>query len=151
MSKNFIFRDAAISDVDKIITPLNKEPMLQSIGGQEYSKRELEEIINDKEMNIVLIADNEKGMAGFIMGDLIKRRDFSYADFTAGYVFEEYRRFGLMKKLISSFEEKAKERGCVYVHGSIRIKNYNAQKCLKKTGYNFGNRFIHIPKYIGTE
>lgn len=101
-------------------------------------KNYFKDCFNRSGRSILLIAEEEGGIVGFLKLNIEKLQKFFkekrvvYLD--DGYVIREYRKRGVMQKLIEEAEVVARKKKIKWLKGRIYVFNEPAQKMAKSVG-----------------
>ena len=144
--ENIIIRRATINDVNYIqnlnneLFKLEKEkydttlvlnwPLTQE--GKEY----FEELINNQYVIVVAIENN---IIGYLAGSINKKCSYEaiqYGEINNMFIKEEYRRYGIGRKLINSFKDYCRSNNINNLKVVATSKNRNAIDFYKKNGFD---------------
>jgi N-acetylglutamate synthase-like GNAT family acetyltransferase len=132
-------RAANLGDLPACVE-LAKVPELSTPTGKSPSLKWLEGIVKEKQ--IFLIAEDKGVIIGFRMGERIAS-DFAIAHLIV--VRKDYRRKGVGKMLVKSFEDECKKRNLrgivTYAHKEKKVLDF-----FKKNNYNLGQTVVECNK-----
>lgn len=117
------------------------------------SKKDFENIINDKKQIIFICRNDEVGSVGFSMGsirkDHVEGSKTSLVGYVEGlYVRPSWRHKGVATNLVRLIEKWSKEKGCSEIGSDAELENINSQKFHKKIGFKEVNRTVSFIKKI---
>ena len=140
-------RKGKISDARKIFNFLGSAPELHaSKSNQDYDLKFVKSILNDKQSSIVIIAEEDKEIVGFIIGLLWpKIREAFTLDL---FIRPEFRQRGIATKLNNEYERMLKEKDYNWITSFVLTNNFKMQKLKSKLNYKRGKKFIFYSKEI---
>jgi N-acetylglutamate synthase-like GNAT family acetyltransferase len=141
-------RKADIKDSKEILNLLVKTPELQ--GSEEvdslYTEEYVIDTINDKDMNLVLIAEENNKVIGMIMAEIWLKKKYS---FLTNFVVDlDYRKKGIGKQIYNEYENICKELELKNIVALIHKTNVIMQKFCKSKGYNKGHEMYYYDKEL---
>ena len=141
-------RVAKTKDWREILKFLRETPELQGSGRKvdpEYTKDYVVDSINNKNENIVLVAEEDK-IIGLLTAEIFKKKRFSYlTDFA---IKQEYRKKGIGKSLYQEFEKMLKKNKIITVAGITKTSNKAMHKLLKSQRIDIGEKFYFFVKSL---
>ncbi len=139
-----IAKEADFQILWKILT---ETPELQSDAtGNTYDKDWLKAVIKYDKENLVLIAEENNVVQGFLIA-----HHFSTVKQTILndiFVFPKFRGEGIATKLVEECEKQAKKMKFKYITQIVRIDNKKMQKFNEKIEYKKGNAFYFYEKRL---
>jgi N-acetylglutamate synthase-like GNAT family acetyltransferase len=141
-------RKADIKDSKEILNLLVKTPELQ--GSEEvdslYTEEYVIDTINDKDMNLVLIAEENNKVIGMIMAEIWLKKKYS---FLTNFVVDlDYRKKGIGKQIYNEYENICKELELKNIVALIHKTNVIMQKFCESKGYNKGHEMYYYDKEL---
>lgn len=140
-------RKGKISDLKELLKFLNETPELQSSKGEKtYTRAWVKDSLTDKDRNLVLIAEENNKIIGFLIAELWKKKKSSF--FADIFVKPEYRKQGIATKLKDKYEKICKKLGLKTIVGLVLVTNKKMYKLMEKRGYKRGNKFYFYEKRL---
>jgi len=108
----------------------------------------VEESLKTNENEIVCVADvgavDESKLIGYCCGQIVRSMSRSYnsGDITDLFVIEEYRGYGVGRRLLARIENEFQKRGVSHLHISTGKENRAAQTLYRSCGYKETTEFI---------
>ena len=138
-------RKGQLKDFKELIRVLNNTPQLQDYkDGRCYSEEWVKASIRDQPHNLVLVADDNGKIGGFLLAEFWKNK--SFAEMVDLYVKQEYRQRGIATLLVNEFEKVCMERKVTSISALVLVTNKRMQNFMKKKEYKKGNRFYFFGK-----
>lgn len=113
---------------------------------------EMNEIINDPETQLVLVAAERRRLIGFLEVSIRHFAEDCETDnvgyLEGWYVEPEFRRSGVGRSLVASAEGWAKDCGCIEMASDAEIGNAESLAAHNQLGYAETSRLIHFRKEI---
>jgi len=109
-----------------------------------YSKRELRKIIKSKNNFIMIIAEKNSRVIGFIL--FRATVDYAYIDNIA--IIPEFRHKGIVTLLIKKCIDIIKRYKITYIFTSVRLDYQKPKRFWKKMGFREGYKFIWMEKFL---
>jgi ribosomal protein S18 acetylase RimI-like enzyme len=123
-------RKGKFSDVNEIFSIINKTPDLQA---EPVTKKSIKAAIKDKKGNLVLIAEEGKEFAGFLMAEMPSNGNYSYL---AGmYIKPKFRGRGISTELMNNYEKICGQKNLNSITAAVHATNKKMQKIVGKKGY----------------
>lgn len=129
-------------NVDMLLTKLIRDEGInydKNINENYEVKDFYKKYLNEENMIILVAVDKEEQIKGYLFGFIENNGDVykqCVAKIDAIYVEQLYRRKGIAKELINSFEEWCKVRQVAYVEIGVCKENEIAYKSYKKMGFD---------------
>lgn len=150
MADEVTIRNGRLEDSKTLQTYINSDSMLEGYEGElPTSLESIEKTLSSPDSELVLVAEKEGQVAGFVMGYVYPEDKRAYCSFL--YVAPQHRRNGIARKLFESFQEGVSRRGCVSMTGLVNHSNINIQVMLAKLGWKEGNDFKCFYKELGEQ
>jgi len=142
-----IIRKGKISDLKELLKLLNSTPELQSTAeGQTYPLQFVKGTLTGKDRNLVLIAEENKKLIGFLTAELWKDKKYSYL--TDIFVKVEYQKKGVASKLMKEYEKICKKYKMDFIVGSVMVSNKKMQNFVEKLNYKKGHKVYLYEKKL---
>jgi ribosomal protein S18 acetylase RimI-like enzyme len=144
--QKIIIRKGKLTDAKELLRLMNSSPELQSSpDGNTYTPRWIKSSLTNP-INLVLIAEIDDEIDGFLMAELWKDRGNSYlADI---YIKPEFRKQGLSTMLQKEFEKICKENNISHIFLLTLTTNKRMQKHIEKKHYKKGNKMFIYEKNL---
>lgn len=141
-------RRATLKDAAQLHLILNNTSELRGIkDGEEYPMYWVKGAIRDKKNFMVLIAENNNKMRGFLI--TLITPSVRQGIIVDAYVDPLQRSKGIATALMTHFERMAKQKGLDWIIGLIEKNNMASQRLFKKLGYDKGETLHFYRKIIG--
>jgi ribosomal-protein-alanine N-acetyltransferase len=124
MTYQIIFRECSYKDLDEIFQ-IEKE----AFGGDSYSMRILEYLLNNAD--VFLVAEADEQVVGYICGEYLFKR----GHIISLAIKRGYRGRGIGKELLNMFVRSAVIRGIEEVYLEVSIENVDAINFYRKMGF----------------
>ena len=143
-------RRGQLKDANQILRMLKDTSELQGMSnGMEeplYSKEYVKDYITNRQMNLVLVAEENDKIIGFILAEMWMKKKFSYlADML---IVKEARGKGVGRKLYCFYEQYCKKNGLKNIAALVQTKNKGMHEFCKKIGLIRGERLYQYEKEI---
>jgi ribosomal protein S18 acetylase RimI-like enzyme len=140
-----IIRKGKLSDSDELLKLLNATPELQpSWEGTLYTRNWVRATLGGKKEDLVLIAEENGKIAGFLMAEMWGKKNHSFLDDL--FVRAEYRKKKIATKLMDEYERICKKEKLKNIMLLTLTTNRRMQKFIEKRGYKKGNKFYIYEK-----
>jgi GNAT superfamily N-acetyltransferase len=145
ISGPFHIRPAGSQDIEQLCG-LASELLahIRAEGNTEDARRVFEHTINSPAKQLVMVAENERGLCGYAYASYRWRAEFcgETMDIVALFVGEEWRSHGLGGHLITSLLENARQRGIRRVTAEVQPGNFAIQRTLESSGFDLERRTL---------
>lgn len=115
-------------------------------------KREMFDIIEHPEAELILVAESEGRLVGFLEASIrpfVEDCETDNVGYLEGwYVVPEFRRAGVGRALVRAAEQWAKERGCSEMASDAEIGNERSLAAHLSLGYIETSRLVHLKKEL---
>jgi len=141
-------RNAEPKDAKQILDLLLRTPELQGSGEMDavYSKEYVLDCIEDKKMNLVLIAEEDARMVGLLIAETWDKKKYSFlVNFV---VLPDFRSKGIGRELYSNYEERCKKQGLKMIVALVQKTNKRMQEFCQRKGYKKGHEVFFYEKEI---
>lgn len=133
-------RKGKLKDLKKIIKLLNKTPELSSgVGNKTYSNEWVSSCLKDKSRDLVLVAEDNGKLVGFLMAEIWKSKRYSFLSDV--FIARRYRNKGVASELVNLYEKECKKKRINKLLMLALVKNSKIHKFLKKRHYKQGEIF----------
>jgi len=140
-------RKGKISDLKRLMKFLNETPELSAgMAGETYSEEWVRSCLTDKKMNLVLIAEYNREIIGFLMAEMWRGKKYSFTSDI--FVKPEYRRQRIATKLKEEHERICKNQGIKKILGLVLATNKKMHKFMEKDHYKRGSAFYLYEKRL---
>ena len=141
-------RNAHLKDEKEILGLLIRTPELQGYGEIDaiYSEDYVIDCIKDKEMNLVLVVEEDNKMVGLLIAEIWDKKGYSFLE--TFVVLPDYRSKGVGTKLYEFYEEYCKKSGLKIIVMLVQTSNKVMQQFCEKSGYKKGHDFYFYEKNI---
>jgi len=140
-------RKGKISDARKILNLLNSASELHaSKTNSDYDLSFVKAILKDKKSSIVLVCEENKKIAGFMIGLLWPKIQEAFTLDT--FVKLKFRKRGIATKLTKNYEQILRKKGYKWITSLVLIDNIKMQKLKSKLNYEKGKQFYCYFKEI---
>ena len=147
MFKMVKIRKGKISDAREILNFLKVTPELQ--GNQEggfYTKDFVLGALKYPDRDLVLIAEENKKMFGFLMAEILEYKKYSFlCDI---FVIPEFRKEGIASKLFLEYEKFCKNSKINAITAIVLVNNKKIHKWCRKMGIARGNKMYFYEKKL---
>ncbi|MGC2237619.1 MAG: aminoglycoside 6'-N-acetyltransferase [Pyrinomonadaceae bacterium] len=114
-------------------------------------KTEMLDIYEHNDSQLVLVAETENGnLIGFLEASIrpfVEDCHTDHVGYLEGwFVEEEYRRYGVGRRLVRSAESWARSKGCTEMASDSEIGNDLSLKAHLNLGYDETSRLVHLRK-----
>ena len=134
MGSKMKIRKGKISDLNELFNLLDSTPELQAHEeGGTYTKKWVKAVLTSKKRNLVLIAEENGKIAGFIIAHYLT--DVEESILSDIYVKADYRRKGIATKLLREYERISKKNNIKDVTELVLVTNKKMQQFTEKHGY----------------
>jgi ribosomal protein S18 acetylase RimI-like enzyme len=143
-----IVRKANLDDSKKILDLLIKTPELQGSDDVDslYTEEYVINTINDGNMNLVLVAEENDKIIGFLMSEIWINKKYS---FLTNFVVDfDYRKKGIGKNIYDEYEKICKDLELKNIVALIHKTNVIMQNFCEKKGYNKGHEMYYYEKEL---
>ncbi len=113
-----------------------------------HSKTDLREYIKNKKDDIILIAEMENKIIGFLYAKIIERHEGGWCVLDNLAVKKEHRRHGVGTKLLKELYKTMKKQKLHYAQLLVDVNHKKARKFWKKMGYAETRTFIWAEREI---
>lgn len=140
-------RRGELRDAKEILRLLNSTPELQ--GGENEGVYTLDFVkgsIKNKDRELVLVAEEEGKLIGFLTAELWKHKGYSF--FVDLFVKPEFRKKGVASQLYSKYESILKKLKIKTITGLVLVTNKRMLKWCKKHGLIIGNKMYFYEKRL---
>ena len=135
-------RNGTNSDIPELYEVLNNTLELRGYSeGEAYSHNWLKEVITDNKRNIVLVAQKNKILLGFLIAHVLAGRDILLNDL---YVKPDYRKVGIASMLMKKLENISKRIKSTLTIALTSLKNKKMQNLFEKYNYKKGHTFYYF-------
>jgi len=141
-------RKGKLKDLEELYKILNETPELYggNYEGEVYRKKEVKSILTNRKTDLVLIAEEDKKIVGFLIAEMSKKKESSYlADI---YVKPYYRKKGVASKLLEEYENICKKMNIEEIIGLTLKTNEKMHSFMEKNKYKRGKELIQFEKRI---
>jgi len=140
-------RRGKLSDLKELMKFLNDAPELSSGSAEEtYSKSYVKACLQDKNRDLVLIAEDRKKIIGFLMAELWQKKKNSF--FLDLFVVPEFRERGIANRLREEYENILKKLKIDHISCLVLLTNKKMQKHVEKRGFKRGHKFYYYEKEL---
>lgn len=141
-------RYAQLKDAKQILDLLVRTPELQGYGEMDavYSEDYVIDCIKDRKLNLVLVAEEGKKIAGLLIAEIWDKKRYSF--FVNFAVLPGYRSKGIGRKLYIMYEKHCKKHKLKTITALVQTGNKAMQKFCKKEGYKRGHKLYFYEKDI---
>ncbi|HQX57156.1 MAG TPA: GNAT family N-acetyltransferase [Pyrinomonadaceae bacterium] len=120
---------------------------------QEDHQREMMDILDHRDTQFVVVADNGHGqLAGFLEASIrpfVEDCESENVGYLEGwYVDKAYRRLGVGSRLVELAEKWARQRGCTEMASDAEIDNGPSLAAHDRLGYKETSRLVHLRKNL---
>jgi len=127
-------RKGNISDFDSLFRFLNETPELQAgEEGNTYTKEWVNAVLTDTERDLVLIAEENNKIIGFLMAELWPKKGYSF--FSDIFVVPEFRRKGVATKLLGEYEKIVRHQKMNRIMSWVLTNNKKMHNFMKNNGF----------------
>ena len=125
--------------------------LLWDESSDEEHKTEMLDIYEHTDSQLVLVAETENGnLIGFLEASIrpfVEDCHTDHVGYLEGwFVEEEYRRYGVGRRLVRSAESWARSKGCTEMASDSEIGNDLSLKAHLNLGYDETSRLVHLRK-----
>lgn len=125
--------------------------LLWDESSDEEHKTEMLDIYEHNDSQLVLVAETENGnLIGFLEASIrpfVEDCHTDHVGYLEGwFVEEEYRRYGVGRRLVRSAESWARSKGCTEMASDSEIGNDLSLKAHLNLGYDETSRLVHLRK-----
>jgi len=147
MADKLKLRIGRFSDSEELLGMLNSSSELQaSEEGNTYTKEWIDDALKDKKKNIVLIAEENRKIIGFLVSEIWLRKRYSFLNDI--YIAPEYRQKGIATKLMDEYENRCEKLNIRAIIGLVLTTNEKMHKFKEKLGYKRGSAFYLYEKRL---
>ncbi len=143
-------RVGQLKDIDHILKLLKSSHELRIMNKDKeeplYIKKFVRDYIIDKTNGLVLIAEENAEILGFIFAEIWLKKKYSFLSVVA--IRKESRGMGIGEKLYLFYERLCKNKGIKNIITLVRIENKRMQRFSKKMGLLKGEKFYYYEKGI---
>lgn len=141
-------RRGKLSDAEEILKALKETPELHGSKDEEiaYTPLFVNGALTHPDRDLVLIAEENKKIIGFLIAELWEHKGYSYL--VDIYIRPEFRRQGIASKLFEEYENYCKKHGMNVIVGLVLINNRKMQKWCDKHGIKQENKFYFYEKKL---
>ncbi|MFH1506146.1 MAG: GNAT family N-acetyltransferase [archaeon] len=140
-------RKGKLSDAKEILKILNSTPEFGGgVGKENPPLSYVKAFLSDKNMNLALIAEEDKEMVGFIISEVWKKKSFSFLVYL--WVKKDFRRKGVGVKLLKTFEKECKKLKLKKISFLVLQSNKLMQSWCKKQKIKRGDKFYYYAKKL---
>jgi len=141
---SYKIRDARPGDLEEIYRiGLLEEGFAVSSETRFYGKKYLEEWLKNQQNSILLVAESQRKIVGFIFVNIMIDKWAMIEDLT---VVESMRRQGAGTALLKEVQKRLKKKSIGYMAGWVRKEDKATQGFLQKHGFQKGYPFIWVEK-----
>lgn len=132
---------------------LRLRSLLWDESSEDDHKSEMVDIIDHRDTQFVAVAETDTGrLCGFLEASIrshVEDCETENVGYLEGwFVEEDYRRFGVGRKLVELAERWAKSRGCTEMASDAEINNSISIVAHNKLGYDETSRLVHLRKEL---
>jgi aminoglycoside 6'-N-acetyltransferase I len=125
--------------------------LLWDESSDEEHKTEMLDIYEHSDSQLVLVAETDNGnLIGFLEASIrpfVEDCHTDHVGYLEGwFVEEEYRRYGVGRRLVRSAENWARSKGCTEMASDSEIGNDLSLKAHLNLGYDETSRLVHLRK-----
>jgi len=137
-----------MNDAEEILKILKETPELYGSKDEEivYTPQFINGALTSPDRDLVLIAEENEKIVGFLIAELWKHKGYSYL--LDIYIKPEFRRQGIASKLFEEYEKYCKDNGMNVIVGLVLMSNKTMQKWCEKHGIKRGNKFYFYEKKL---
>lgn len=141
-------RRATRKDAATILDVARQTPELSGVDGEDslYTLDFVLGSITDREMCLVLVAEEDGKLLGFIIAEIWKRRGISYLDNIVVVLGQRGR--GIGRALYESYEMRCRKLGVRHVAAHVLVTNRGMQRFFDKSGFERGHMMYYQEKDI---
>lgn len=140
-------RNGRISDSKELTKMLNSIPEFQGYENEDfYSLKRVGAMISNKKRNFIILAKENKKIAGFLTAEIYPGENFSFL--CELFVKPEFRRKGLALRLIKEYEKYCKKMRYMDVMAFVKPRNTAMIRLCRKTGFKEGKLFRYYRKKL---
>ena len=141
-------RNAELKDKEEILRLLIKTPELQGYGEMDavYSDDYVIDCIKDKNMNLILVAEEDKKIVGLLIAEIWDKKKYSF--FVNFVVLPDYRSKGIGTKLYKAYEDYCNKHDLKTITALVQTSNKVMQQFCEKKGYKKGHELYFYEKDI---
>ena len=149
--QNFIVRPVK---EDEVAEWFRLRKLLWDESSDAEHKAEMLDIYEHKDTQLVLVAQLDDGrLVGFLEASIrpfVEDCHTDHVGYLEGwFVEEDYRRYGVGRKLVRSAENWARSKGCEEMASDSEIGNDLSLKAHLNLGYEETSRLVHLRKDLG--
>lgn len=140
-------RRGKLSDAKEILFLLRSTPELQ--GGEKeqiYTPDFVRGTITDKNRELILVAEENKRLIGFLSAELWKHKGYSFLSDI--FILPKFRDKGVASRLYAKYEKILRRLKIKIITALVLVSNKRMQGWCKKHGIMKGNRFYFYEKRV---
>ena len=111
-----------------------------------YSEDYVIDCIKDKNMNLILVAEEDKKIVGLLIAEIWDKKKYSF--FVNFVVLHDHRSKGIGTKLYKAYEEHCKKHDLKTITALVQTSNKVMQLFCEKKGYKKGHELYFYEKDI---
>ena len=137
---------ASLNNLEQIYALVTSLPVFSASDETRFfDKKELKEWIIRKRDSIVLIAELNDLIVGFLFAKLVSS-EWCMLDSIG--VNPKFRKQGIANKLLEQLYQLLKKRNVTYIQGLVEVNQKSTREFWKKRGFKEGNKFVWIEKRL---
>lgn len=140
-------RQGKPADANEILNLLKTTPQLHGIQSEQiYSKEYVMDFIKDKKLGLVLVAEENNRVIGFVLAEIWVKKKYSFLSDIA--VVPEHRSKGVGKRLYMAYENYCRKKRMNIIVELVQTGNKIMQSFMEKSGFKRGYPFYFYEKVL---
>jgi len=140
-------RKGKMSDAKELLRILKETKELNGTEKEKaYTLKFVKGAITKPDRDLVLIAEENSKMAGFLMAELWKNKGYSFL--VEIFVKPEFRKVGIASKLFEEYEKYCRKNNMTFINAMVLVSNKKMQKWCKKHKITKGDKVYFYEKEL---